>query len=270
MTGSSTAALLAALAGVAAGAAAFVLPRSVGSHELPGECAEPRAVAAAHETAGTRRPRGALALLLGRISGQRRQRCQPAALAAACHALAAELDAGSPPPVALAAVAAESEGALREALVALLADAGDDRPGGSGSGSGWDSGRNSDSDWDSDTDRGRDRDSDRALTALRVVWVASASSGSGLTSVLRQLATALQDDLRLEAEVRAALAGVKSSAVVVAALPAVGLLLGALLGGSPVSFLVGTPVGWGCAGLGGLLEAAGLCWLRALLRRVAP
>ncbi|MGN6687483.1 MAG: type II secretion system F family protein [Actinomycetales bacterium] len=182
--------------------------------------------------------------------------------------------------MALAAVAAESEGALREALVALLADAGDDRPGGTGTGSGWDSGsdsdRNSDSDWDSDTDRHRDSDSDsdrdsgRALTALRVVWVASASSGSGLTSVLRQLATALQDDLRLEAEVRAALAGVKSSAAVVAALPAVGLLLGALLGGSPVSFLVGTPVGWGCLGLGGLLEAAGLCWLRALLRRVAP
>jgi tight adherence protein B len=64
------------------------------------------------------------------------------------------------------------------------------------------------------------------------------------------------------------MAGPKATARVLALLPAVGLLLGSGLGGSPVAWLLGTPLGWLMLALGLGLEAVGLWWVRRLVRGV--
>lgn len=64
------------------------------------------------------------------------------------------------------------------------------------------------------------------------------------------------------------LAGPKSSARVLAALPIIGLLLGSGLGASPLSWLTSTPIGLGVLLAGLTVEAVGLWWVSRLMRSV--
>jgi tight adherence protein B len=52
-----------------------------------------------------------------------------------------------------------------------------------------------------------------------------------------------------------------------ALLPALGLLLGIAVGGDPVGWLLGTPLGLACMVLGLLLVAAGLTWASRIVAR---
>lgn len=52
-----------------------------------------------------------------------------------------------------------------------------------------------------------------------------------------------------------------------ALLPVLGIVLGLAVGGDPIGWLLGTPLGWACLGLGLLLIAAGLAWASRIVAR---
>ncbi|HEU0131075.1 MAG TPA: type II secretion system F family protein [Mycobacteriales bacterium] len=191
-------------------------------------------------------PPGALAAraLLRRRTAANAARDTRAALPGACRTAAAELRAGAPPPEAFARAAADAPPALAAALrrAAALGPAAPwpDLPGG------------------------------ERLAAVAALWRVAADAGSGLADGLDRLADALAGDERLRAEVAAQLAGPRTSAAVLAALPLGGIALAAALGARPVTFLLRTPPGLACLLAGAALDATGVWWVRRLTARAAP
>jgi tight adherence protein B len=82
--------------------------------------------------------------------------------------------------------------------------------------------------------------------------------------VLTRLAALAADERRRRDEIGLALAGPRSSAVLLAALPALGVLAGAGLGASPLPFLLSSPAGQLCFFLGIGLDVVGARWVARL------
>jgi tight adherence protein B len=103
-----------------------------------------------------------------------------------------------------------------------------------------------------------------ALSVTAACCAAAHRSGVALAELLESASSAARSHWELEQEAAAELAGVRSSVVVLAALPLVGLLMGQALGARPLDVLLST--GWGVACLLGsaLLEALGCWWLRRI------
>jgi len=99
------------------------------------------------------------------------------------------------------------------------------------------------------------------LTAVAACWRVSDTTGAGLADALDRLGGAMRHEHEVAAEVDGQLASVRATAAVLAALPAVALAMGHVLGADPLATLVGSPVGLTCLGLGVLLAAGGWWWL---------
>ncbi len=106
-----------------------------------------------------------------------------------------------------------------------------------------------------------------ALGRVAAATRLSARTGCSLASV----ATAVEDDLRARvrhrAELRAATAGPRASAAVLAGLPVLGLLMGSGVGADPWRVLTTTGTGQALLVVGVALEVAGLVWSRRLVDR---
>jgi len=90
--------------------------------------------------------------------------------------------------------------------------------------------------------------------------------GAPLAAVLEQVAAAITAQAEAAADVAAALAAPRSSARVLAWLPAAGLLLGTVLGADPVGVLLGGGPGTASGAAGVVLLLVGRRWTAALLR----
>jgi tight adherence protein B len=90
--------------------------------------------------------------------------------------------------------------------------------------------------------------------------------GAGLAAGLDRLATALRAERDQRSDLRAQLAGARATAVMLAGLPALGLLIGTTLGADPLHVLLHTPAGLGCLLVGGALEASGVWWVLRIVR----
>ncbi len=110
---------------------------------------------------------------------------------------------------------------------------------------------------------------DPHVRALGLAWRLGASAGAALAEVLARVAADLTDLDEQRRAVAVAVAGPRASAAMLAALPALGLVLGAAMGAQPLHFLLAVPGGRLVCGLGLLLDAAGLLWIRRILRRAA-
>ncbi|MBO1333793.1 type II secretion system F family protein [Streptomyces sp. VRA16 Mangrove soil] len=104
------------------------------------------------------------------------------------------------------------------------------------------------------------------LQGLAACWHVAVDRGAGLAAGLERLADALRAERDQRADLRAQLAGPWSTAVMLAGLPVLGLLLGSVLGARPLRVLLHTGAGWGCLVVGGALEAAGLWWALRIVR----
>ncbi|MCX5377536.1 type II secretion system F family protein [Streptomyces sp. NBC_00091] len=104
------------------------------------------------------------------------------------------------------------------------------------------------------------------LAGMAACWRVSVDGGAGLAAGLDRLEGALRAERDREESLRAQLAGARSTTVVLALLPLVGLLMGTGLGADPLRVLLHSPVGWGCLLAGGVLEALGLLWCRRIVR----
>ncbi|WP_327736627.1 type II secretion system F family protein [Streptomyces nojiriensis] len=104
------------------------------------------------------------------------------------------------------------------------------------------------------------------LAGMAACWRVSVDGGAGLAAGLDRLEGALRAERDRQESLRAQLAGARSTVLVLALLPLVGLLIGTGLGADPLRVLLHTPMGWGCLLAGGLLEALGLLWCRRIVR----
>ncbi|WP_328495582.1 type II secretion system F family protein [Streptomyces sp. NBC_00414] len=183
-----------------------------------------------------------------RVGAERRTRERRAdAVIALCGALAGEVRAGRQPGEALRGAARDS-GGLGDAQASVLAAArfGGDVPGAL-------------------TDAAR-RPGAEGLLGLAACWRVAVDRGAGLAAGLDRLEGALRAERDQRADLRAQLAGARSTAVLLAALPALGLLLGTALGADPLHIVLHTGAGLGCLLVGAVLEGVGLWWALRIVR----
>ncbi|WP_308169547.1 type II secretion system F family protein [Acrocarpospora catenulata] len=105
------------------------------------------------------------------------------------------------------------------------------------------------------------------LLRLSSCWHVSTTIGGGLTTLIERVATSLRDLEAHRQDISAQLAGPRATARLLAALPALGLLLAAALGMQPLPFLFTTPAGLACLILGLTLNALGLRWTNHLVTK---
>lgn len=226
-----------------------------GPERAPGRAA---AATAGAPSVGARARAVAARLWLVRPGGRERQRA--AARAAALEAvvtLAASLRAGLGPAPAwesAAEVMALAPGGRREVWrhaataaaaghdVAAVLHAGRGEPGRSG-----------------------DPAVEEVLRAVATCWQVCGSTGAGLALALDQVAEALGAAQRRRAALGAQLAGPRTTARLLAALPVAGLLLAGGLGADPAGLLLGTPLGLLCLLAGVGLDLLGVLWMRRLV-----
>jgi tight adherence protein B len=103
------------------------------------------------------------------------------------------------------------------------------------------------------------------LSCLAVALDACERAGAPLATSLEGLVEALRAQEEARRERETALAAPRATAAVMTTLPAVGLLLGAVLGADPLAVLAGTAVGRAVLVLGGTLWLAGRWWIRRLV-----
>ncbi|MEU1055132.1 type II secretion system F family protein [Streptomyces sp. NPDC005876] len=176
-----------------------------------------------------------------------RERRQDAVIAL-CGAVAGEVRAGRQPGEALLHAARDS-GGLGDGRTAVLAAArfGGDVPGAL-------------------TAAARQPGAD-GLRGLAACWRVAVDQGAGLAAGLDRLEAALRAERDQRADLRAQLAGARTTAAMLAGLPALGLLLGVALGADPLRVLLHSGPGLGCLLAGGVLEGLGLWWVGRIVRR---
>ncbi|MEU6822763.1 type II secretion system F family protein [Streptomyces atriruber] len=104
------------------------------------------------------------------------------------------------------------------------------------------------------------------LLGLAACWRVAVDRGAGLAAGLERLEDALRSERDQRADLRAQLAGARSTAVMLAALPLLGLLMGAALGADPLRVLLHTAPGLACLAAGGVLEGVGAWWALRIVR----
>ncbi|MYR83544.1 hypothetical protein GTY41_00950, partial [Streptomyces sp. SID685] len=160
---------------------------------------------------------------------------------ALCGMFAGEVRAGRQPGEALLRAARDS-GGLGEALTAVVAAArfGGDVPGALA--------------------MAARQPGAEGLLGLAACWRVAVDQGAGLAAGLDRLDGALRAERDQRADLRAQLAGARATAVLLAALPVLGLLLGAAMGAAPLRVLLHSGPGLGCLLIGAVFETAGLWW----------
>lgn len=107
-----------------------------------------------------------------------------------------------------------------------------------------------------------------APAALAVCWQAAVLHGAALSEAVSRIAMGARSEQEARATLAAELAGPRATARVLALLPVIGIALGMLMGGAPLSWLIGTRPGWACAALGIALTCLGAWWTSRIAARV--
>lgn len=196
---------------------------------------------------------GALVSRLGRMRRRQRRRREGEAMAAALDVLIGELRVGAHPVSAFAVAGAESDGPVGHALqsVATTAQLGADVAEGM-----------------------RVAAVSSAVPdywgRLAVFWDLAAEHGLPMSVLMRAAHRDIVDRQRFADSMHAALAGARATAVILATLPAFGVLLGQLVGADPVGFLLGGGMGGVLLVVGVSLICVGVLWAGRIVDRLAP
>ncbi|MGW6448997.1 type II secretion system F family protein [Lentzea sp. NPDC055074] len=104
----------------------------------------------------------------------------------------------------------------------------------------------------------------KATDQLAKAWHVSAKHGVALADVLDATKRDLDQRAAFERQVHARMAGPRASAMVLAVMPVLGVLLGELSGARPFHVLTGTGAGQFLLALGAVLVAAGVWWTQRI------
>lgn len=100
-----------------------------------------------------------------------------------------------------------------------------------------------------------------ALARLSAAWKVAETSGAPLAAVLDRLSITEREERDVRREVEAGVAPARATAVLMATLPAFGLLLGSGLGGDPVALILDNLLVAGVVALGVALACVGVWWI---------
>ncbi|WP_225841191.1 type II secretion system F family protein [Streptomyces albus] len=103
------------------------------------------------------------------------------------------------------------------------------------------------------------------LAGAAACWRVAVDGGAGLAEGLERVAASLRSHREQREELDAQLAGPRSTALALALLPAVGLVLGGAMEADPLHILLHTPAGLACLVTGLVLEWAGLVWVARIV-----
>ncbi|MDO0926488.1 type II secretion system F family protein [Streptomyces sp. TG1A-8] len=184
---------------------------------------------------------------LARQAGRERERHGDAVIGL-CGVLAGEVRAGRQPGEALVRAARDS-GGLGEAQAAVIAAA---RFGG---------------DVPAALATAARQPGAEGLRGLAACWRVAVDQGAGLAAGLDRLEGALRAERDQRADLRAQLSGARATAVLLAALPGLGLLLGSAMGADPLRILLHSGAGLGCLVVGAAFECAGMWWVTWIVRK---
>ncbi|MFF8948384.1 type II secretion system F family protein [Streptomyces sp. NPDC014940] len=104
------------------------------------------------------------------------------------------------------------------------------------------------------------------LLGLAACWRVAVDQGAGLADGIDRLDGALRAERDQRADLRAQLSGARATALLLAVLPALGLLLGSAMGAHPLRVLLHSGAGLGCLVAGALFEGAGVWWAGRIVR----
>ncbi|GFG74161.1 type II secretion system F family protein [Mycobacterium botniense] len=191
------------------------------------------------------------------VRSRRRHRSRRAmkdtrALETGLDVVVGELRAGAHPAQAFSAAAEETDGAVAEAFRAVSARA---RLG-------------------ADVSAGLRGVSGSSVVhthweRLAVCWQLACNHGLAISTVMRTAQHDIGERRRFSARVSAGMAGARTTAVILATLPALGVALGQLIGAHPLRFLLGGHAGGWLLVVGLTLTCAGLLWSDRITDRVA-
>ncbi|TMR88097.1 type II secretion system F family protein [Nonomuraea basaltis] len=183
-----------------------------------------------------------LGKLLTRPSPARRADAWRLASIELCQALSAELSAGRTPGEALTRAITAVDFPDSEALRPIVAAA---RDGG---------------DVSAALAASAPPQGGEGLRRLAACWNVSVSVGAGLAALVERVASTLRTAQAHRQDVAAQLAGPRTTARMLAVLPALGLLMAGALNMHPLDFLFGSLPGLACLVTGIALDACGLWW----------
>lgn len=103
---------------------------------------------------------------------------------------------------------------------------------------------------------------------LAVFWELANQHGLPMSVLMRAAHRDIVERQRFSARLQAAMAGARATAVILAGLPGLGVLLGQLVGADPVRFLFGRGVGGAFLVVGVGLVAIGLAWADRIIDRL--
>lgn len=104
------------------------------------------------------------------------------------------------------------------------------------------------------------------LRLVAACWSVAEQHGGALATALDRVASTLRAQELARRRVALELAAPRATARLLAALPALGLVIGSASGANPLDVLVRTAWGWGLLGAGLLLDLAGLTWVGRIAR----
>lgn len=194
----------------------------------------------------------AIAGRLRRGLRDRRRLAEGRAMAAALEVLIGELRVGANPTSAFTTAAAEATGPVKVSLqaVASRAQLGAEVSEGIG-------------------EAARTSPVPAYWNRLGVCWELAAQHGLAISVLMRTAHRDIVDRQRFADRTHAAMAGARATAAILASLPALGILLGQLIGAHPVRFLLGGGAGGAMLVAGITLVAAGLAWADRIIEGLA-
>ncbi|MEU5859725.1 MULTISPECIES: type II secretion system F family protein [unclassified Nonomuraea] len=108
------------------------------------------------------------------------------------------------------------------------------------------------------------------LRRLAACWDVSITVGAGMSALVERVGNTLRAAQTHRADVAAQLAGPRTTARMLAALPILGLLMAGALDMHPLNFLLGTFPGLLCLLSGAALDACGLWWTHHMATKAHP
>lgn len=106
-------------------------------------------------------------------------------------------------------------------------------------------------------------------TRLAVFWDLATQHGLALATLMWAAHRDIVERQRFADRMQAALAGARATTAILAALPALGVLLGQLIGADPVRFLLGGGLGGALLAIGVGLICVGVAWADRIVDRLA-
>ena len=106
------------------------------------------------------------------------------------------------------------------------------------------------------------------LYSASAVWEVAHSSGGSLADLLQKISEGQRKTLGVRRALHVELAGPRTTARLMSALPVLGLILGVMLGANPLSWLISSPVGIAVLLSGLSLNVFGYRWIQKIVARV--